>query len=119
MAHGHKTAMTKNAGLPIFVAGIGIGVAATLFMMDRELRTRLGKSLSERSQSAADALSDPATWKRGEKAMSDVKDKLKNQVDDAADATKKAVDKVVDKSKDAAHKAGEHLERGGKRLQNA
>jgi hypothetical protein len=60
-----------------------------------------------------------AMLKRGEKTMSDVKDKLKNKIDDAADASKKAVDKVVDKSKEAAHKAGEHLERGGKRLQDA
>jgi hypothetical protein len=29
------------------------------------------------------------------------------------------VDKVAEKSKDAAHKAGEQLERGGKRLQDA
>ena len=54
-----------------------------------------------------------------EKAMSDVKGKVKDKIDDAAEATKKAVDKVVDKSKDAAHKAGEQLEKGGKRLQDA
>lgn len=101
--------MAKHNGLPILVAGIGIGVAATLLMKDRRLRTRVTA-----------ALADPhATWNKGEKAMSDVKDKLKNKIDDAAGATKKAVDKVVDKSKDAAHKAGEHLERGGKRLQDA
>jgi gas vesicle protein len=112
--------MANHNGLPILVAGIGIGVAATLLMTDRELRSRLGKALSNGSQRATEALSDPeATWSKGEKAMSDVKDKLKNQIDDAASATKKAVDKVVDKSKDAAHKAGEHLERGGKRLQDA
>jgi hypothetical protein len=87
--------MTKHDGLPMLVTGIGIGVAATLLMLNRK------------------------TWKRGEKAMSDVKDKLKNKIDDAADAGKKVVEKVVDKSKDAAHKAGEQLERGGKRLQNA
>ena len=36
--------------------------------------------------------------------MSDVKDKLKNKIDDAAGATKKLVDKVADQSKKAAHK---------------
>lgn len=51
--------------------------------------------------------------------MSDIKDKLKDRIDDAADATKKAVDAVAEKSKDAAHTAGKHLERGGKRLQKA
>jgi hypothetical protein len=101
--------MENHTGLSILVAGIGIGVAATLLMKDRQLRTRV-----------TDALSDPdVTWKKGQKAMSDVKDKLKDKIDDAADATKKAVDKVADKSKDAAHKVGEHLERGGKRLQEA
>jgi hypothetical protein len=90
--------MTKQVGFPIFVAGIGIGIAATLLMKDRNLRS---------------------TWNRGEKTMSDVKDKLKNKIDDAAEATKKAVDKVAEQSKNAAHKAGEQLERGGKRLQDA
>lgn len=88
--------MTKQIGLPIFVAGLGIGVAATLFIKDRE-----------------------ASWKRGQKAMSDIKDKVKSKIDDAADAAKKALDKAADKSKEAAHKAGEQLERGGKRLQDA
>jgi hypothetical protein len=112
--------MGKNNGLPILLAGIGIGVSVTLLMMDRELRTRLGRALGSGSRQVTEALSDPdAAWNKGEKIMSDVKDKLKNKIDDAADATKKAVDKVVDKSKDAAHKAGEHLERGGKRLQDA
>jgi hypothetical protein len=112
--------MAKHNGLPILVAGIGIGVAATLLMTDRGLRSRVGKALSNGSQRATEALSDPeATWNKGEKAMSDVKGKFKNKIDDAAGAAKKAVDQVVDKSKDAAHKAGEHLERGGKRLQDA
>lgn len=112
--------MTKHNSLPLLVAGIGIGVAATLFLQDRELRTRLGKALGDRSKRVTEALSDPeATWKRGEKAMSDVKDKLKKNIDDAAEATKQMVDKVAEKSKDAAHKAGEQLERGGKRLQKA
>jgi hypothetical protein len=112
--------MTKHDGFPILVAGIGIGVAATLLMTDTKLRTRLGKALSNGSQVATDALSNPdETWRKGHKAMSDVKDKLKSKIDDAADAGKKVVDRVVDKSKDAAHKAGEQLERGGKSLQDA
>jgi hypothetical protein len=57
--------------------------------------------------------------KEGGKAMSDVKDQLKDKIDDAANASKKVVDKVVDKSKDVAHDAGEKLEWGGKRLQDA
>jgi F0F1-type ATP synthase membrane subunit b/b' len=91
--------MTKEIGLPIFIAGLGIGVAATLFIRDHGMTK--------------------ASWKRGQKSMSDIKDKVKSKIDDAADATKKAVDKVADKSKEVAHKAGEQLERGGKRLQDA
>ena len=49
--------MTKQDSVQLFVAGIGIGVAATLFIKDRQLRTRLGKALSERSQRASAALS--------------------------------------------------------------
>ena len=80
----------------------------------------MGKSFSNGSQRVKEALpNSDAMLRRGEKKMSDVKDKLKNKIDDAAEASKKAVDKVVDKSKDAAHKAGEQLERGGKRLQDA
>lgn len=112
--------MTKQIGLPIFIAGLGVGVAATLFMKDREMRNRIGKAVGDRSQRVGEALSDPlASWKRGQQSMSDIKDKVKSKIDDAADATKKAVDKVADKSKEAAHKAGEQLERGGKRLQDA
>jgi hypothetical protein len=112
--------MAKYESFPILAAGIGIGVAATLLVMNRELRTRLAEGLGNGSQRISDAFSDPgATWSRGEKAMSDVKDKLKSKIDDAADASKKAVDKVVDKSKEAAHEAGKHLEKGGKRLQDA
>lgn len=112
--------MAKYESFPILAAGIGIGVAATLLVMNRELRTRIAEALSNGSQRVSEAFSDPeATWNRGERAMSDVKDKLKNKIDDAADAGKKVVDKVVDKSKDAAHEAGKHLEKGGKRLQDA
>ena len=112
--------MTKHESFPILAAGIGIGVAATLLVMNRELRTRLVEAFGNGSQRISEAFSDPGeTWNKGEKAMSDVKDKLKSKIDDAADASKKAVDKVVDKSKDAAHEAGKHLETGGKRLQDA
>jgi gas vesicle protein len=100
--------MAKQNGLPIFVAGMSVGVAAML-LLDHQVRARLGRTLTAAQ----------GTLKKGERTMSDVRDKVKDKIDDAADATKKAVDKVVDKSKDAAHKAGEHLERGGKRLQDA
>ena len=49
--------------------------------------------------------------------MSSVKTRLKDKIDDTAGSAKKVVDKAVDKSRGVAHKAGEQLERGGKRLQ--
>jgi hypothetical protein len=51
--------------------------------------------------------------------MSDVKDKLKEQIDDAAEATKKALDHAVEKAKDVTHEIGKQVEKGGKRLQDA
>jgi len=50
--------------------------------------------------------------------MSNLKDKVKVKIDDAADAAKKTTGKVVDKAKDLTHKAGESIEKGGKRLQD-
>jgi len=112
--------MSRENGIAIFAAGIGIGIAVTLLVKDRKLRGRVTKALNNGSQLVSDALADPrATLERGGKAMSNVKDKVKDKIDDAADASKKLVDKVADKTKDAAHKAGEQLERGGKRLQDA
>jgi hypothetical protein len=50
--------------------------------------------------------------------MSNVKEQAKDKIADAAKAAKKTTGKVVDKAKDLTHKAGESIEKGGKRLQN-
>jgi len=50
--------------------------------------------------------------------MSNLKDEAKDKIDHAADAAKKTTEKVVDKAKDLTHKAGESVEKGGKRLQD-
>ena len=50
--------------------------------------------------------------------MSNLKDQAKEKIDDAAKAAKKTTGTVVDKAKDLAHKAGETIEKGGKRLQD-
>jgi gas vesicle protein len=125
--------MSKNDGLPAFLAGLGIGAVVGLLLVPAtrsQLGTRVRKSirgvgddLADRTRGATErvsaALSDAGEmWKEGEKAMSNIKDKLKDTIDDAADATKKVVDKAVNKSKDAAHEAGKHLEQGGKSLQD-
>ena len=50
-------------GLSIFLAGMGVGVAAAMVVMDDGLRTRLGKGLRAGSQRVTDAVSDPqAAW---------------------------------------------------------
>jgi predicted butyrate kinase (DUF1464 family) len=77
---------------------------------DHELRGRLANLLGGFGDVAG-------KLGKGERTMSDVKSKLKDKISDTAEGAKKLVDKSVDKSKEAAHKAGEHLERGGKRLQ--
>ena len=126
--------MTKNNGLPIFLAGVGVGAAVGLLLVASS-RVELGARARKALRSASEDLTDGSrrvrervsavlsggeqALKEGGKAMSDVKDQLKDKIDDAANASKKVVDKVVDKSKDVAHDAGEKLEWGGKRLQDA
>jgi hypothetical protein len=50
--------------------------------------------------------------------LSNLKDKVKDKIDDAADSTKKTASKVIDQSKDLANKAGKTMEKGGRRLQD-
>jgi gas vesicle protein len=121
-----------------FLAGLGVGVAATIFLVPdagSKARNRIGNIASR----AADALKTrvrdlrnatenllqegESTWKeqlnKRSVSMSNLKDKAKDKIDDAADATKKAAGKVIDTSKDVAHSAGKKLEEGGKRIQDA
>ena len=112
--------MRNHNGLPIFFAGLGIGVAAALVWMDEDVRSRVGKVLGKGSDRVSDALSDSkATWNRGAKALNEATEQLKSKIDDAAEATKKMVDQATRQTRDAAHRAGEQLERGGKRLRQA
>ena len=115
----------------IFVAGVGVGIGATLVLSNREVRTRLekallgtplGTALRKRSKSVAKrvsvALSDAeGTLRKGERAIGDITNQVKHRIDYTAETAKKVIDKVADTSKGAAHKAGDHLERTGRRLQ--
>jgi gas vesicle protein len=128
----------SNPSFIAFLAGLGVGVVATVLLVPeagRKTRNRIGGIAGR----AADALKagvsnirdtteslfqeGKSNWKEQEtqrrETMSDLKDKAKDKIDDAADATKKAVGKVIDTSKDLAHSAGKTLEKGGKRLQDA
>jgi gas vesicle protein len=124
--------MSKQNHIPMFLAGVGIGVAATLLFTDEETRSRLSHRLRNGWKGVSEALADPAQmWSRAEQAMNQVEDKLKDKLNDklkdklkdkfdtASVAGKHLVDHLADHSIQAAHKAGEQLERGGKRLQRA
>jgi gas vesicle protein len=126
--------MSKRDSMPLFLAGLGIGAAVVLLWAPvtsspfgkraRKAIRNTTNNLASRSRTIAESVSSAMPdagemWKKGEKTMSDVKDKLKDKIDDTADATKKVVDKVADKAKDAAHEAGKKLEQGGKNLQKA
>ena len=50
--------------------------------------------------------------------MSNLKNQVKDKIDDATDAAKKTTGKVINKAKDITHKAGEAIAKGGKRLQD-
>jgi hypothetical protein len=50
--------------------------------------------------------------------MSNLKNQVKDKIGDAADAAKKTTGKVVDKARNLTHKAGEVMEKGGKRLKH-
>ena len=130
--------MSKSDSLVLFLAGLGLGgVAAVLLASEAGRKTR--HRVSDIARRTADAIQTQAvnlgetaedviqqgtsTWIRHEnkrsETMSDLKDKAKEKIDVAAEAAKKATEIVIDKSKDAAHSAGQKLEEGGKRLQDA
>lgn len=121
--------MSKQNGL--FVAGLGFGVAATVIMSNRQIRTRLqravmntpfGKTVHNRSKvithRVCEALSDvEGTLRKGEQTIGEVRNQVKRKIDHTATVAKRVVDKVADTSKGAAHKAGDRLERTGRRFQ--
>lgn len=127
----------NNPSFMPFLAGLGVGVVATVFLIPevgRRTRSRIddlaghaADAIKARARKVSDRAEDllqegKSTWKEKEikrrETMSDLKDKTKDKIDDAADAAKKAAGKVVDASKDVAHSAGKKLEEGGKRLQD-
>jgi gas vesicle protein len=126
--------MSRNSGLPIFLAGVGVGAAVGLLLVASS-RGELGARARKALRTASEDLTDGSrrvrervgtvlsggeqALKEGAQTMSNVKDKLKDKIEDTAKASQKVLDKVADKSKDVAHDAGEKLERGGNRLQDA
>jgi gas vesicle protein len=130
--------MHKTEHLAPFLAGLGLGVAASVLLAPeaggktrgriRDIASRAGDGLKAGAEHLGDAAEDvlekcKLTWRDEQnersKTMSDMKDKAKEKIDDAADAAKNAAGQVIDKSKDVAHSAGKKMEEGGKRLQDA
>jgi hypothetical protein len=54
-----------------------------------------------------------------EPKMSDLKNKVKETIDDAARAAKKATDHVSEKAKDAAYQTGKKVEQVGEKIKDA
>lgn len=121
-----------------FLAGFGIGVAASVLLAPAaggKTRSRIqtiaseaGEVVKKRAENfclaAGDAFGKGKQTCRDvqnerSQTMSDLKDKAKEKVDDGADAAKNATDKVVDKARQVAHSAGTRMEEGGNRLQDA
>jgi gas vesicle protein len=130
--------LRKTDHLAPFLAGVGIGVAASLLLAPQaggdirhriqDIARRVGHGLKEGVEKLCDDATDvlrglTMTGSRAEvgggKTMKDMKDKAKEKIADAAEGVRKAADKVVEKSKNIAHGAGKKMEEGGKRLQDA
>ena len=93
--------MRKSDSLIPFLAGLGTGVAAAVFLTPgpgRQNRNRI-RDIANRAGNA-------------------LKKRAADDFDDAADTAKTMAGQIVDKSKDLAHNAGETLEAGGRQLQD-
>jgi hypothetical protein len=110
--------------LASFMAGVGIGVAASLLMSpnggdnspnrSRGTGRHLGDSQKEGAENPGVSPKPGAERKTNGRS----KDKAKQQKTEvAAVGAKKTADRIIDKSKDVAHSAGTKMER--KRLRNA
>jgi gas vesicle protein len=109
--------VSKENGLPMFLAGCGIGVAVTLLLVPnsgRELRRRVrrgfrdaGEDLHDRVAMATSGME--GTLRKGAETISDVRNSLKEKIDDTSERAKAVVDKVADKTQDAVHAAAESI----------
>lgn len=130
--------MSKSDSLVPFLAGLGFGAVAAVLLAP-ETGRNMRHRVNDIARRTADGIQTQAvnfggaaedvieqgisTWTRQEnktsETMSDLKDKANEKVDAAAQAVKKSAERVIDKSKDAGHSAGQKLQEGGKRLQDA
>jgi gas vesicle protein len=130
--------LEKNDFLIHFLAGLGVGVAAGVFLAPeagRNTRHRIGDAVSrvrddlktqvgDPRDAAGDLLQDAkSTWNdeqnKKDATIGDLREKAKETVDRAGDIVKNATEDVLNISKDVAHIMGQKLEEGGKRLRDA
>src|SRR5450432_788711 len=105
--------MRKNEQVALFLAGAGIGVAASLLLAPeaggktrrriRDVANRASDALKKRAERVGDAgteiLNDHSlTRKERRKTIGDLKDKVKDKIADAADATRSTAEQVIEKS---------------------
>lgn len=126
--------MGKIDQVALFLAGAGIGLAASLLLAPeagsktrrriRDVANKAGDVLKKGGERVGDAgteIVDEYSLTREErrKTMSDLKDKAKDKIANAADAARSTAEQVIDGSKDVAHVVGVKIEEGGRRLQDA
>lgn len=104
--------MSKNISL--LLLGFGAGMAAAIWMSP-ELRSRMGKTLSDASSNVSNRISDAVSkaqdgMRKGEETLSSVTGNLKGSIDNAAGRAKDMVDQMSNRSKDAVHRASDYLE---------
>ena len=126
--------MQKTDNVTLFLAGAGIGLAASLLLAPeaggktrrrvRDVANRAAGGLRKRAEDIAasgnEFLDDHGlTQEEGRKTVRDIQDKAKDKAGDAADAAKSTAKQAIDKAKDVAHQVGENIEQGAQRLQDA
>jgi gas vesicle protein len=130
--------LRKNDLVVPFLAGLGTGMAAAFLLSNssgKENRTnmlRAADSVGEALKKGAGELGDAAgnilrngksvladERNKGSETLSDLKNQVKEKLDDAAGGAKKVAGGITDISKELAHSTGKTLEAGGKHLQDA
>lgn len=110
--------LDKNDSVILFLAGLGIGAAATLLLTpDSGAKNR--KGLRKIANRAGIALKKSADDIGASNAVKDLNDQAKETLDAAASVAKATATEIADKSTDVAHRVGKTLEAGGRRLQDA
>jgi gas vesicle protein len=119
--------MRNLDNMTTFLAGLGIGVAASMLLAPQS-GPQTQKRIREFAGRAGDSLNDLGTAARtavkgkqdeASQAFNDLNNKAKRKIDETADAATTATGQIIDRSKDFAHTAGKKMETGGRMLQDA